>query len=67
MNGSCSSSFKSLRKFLYLNLDVGDSRFKSVRGRIYKFDFGTGVANCVGLNSLCAEPVIVGCLGSIAA
>ena len=46
MKGSCSSSFKSRRKFLYLNLLFGESRFKSYRGNIYyKFDLGVGVLN----------------------
>lgn len=44
MKGSCSNSFRSLKKFLYLNLDWGDSNFKSWIGRIcYIYNFGTGV------------------------
>lgn len=45
MKGSYSRSFKSLRKFLYLNFDYGESRFKSYLGRICCiFIFGTGVS-----------------------
>lgn len=45
MNGSCSRSFRSLRKFLYFNLDYGESMFRSALGRMdCRLDLGTGVS-----------------------
>lgn len=44
MKGSDSRSFRSLKKFLYLNFDWGESKFRSYLGKICcMFILGTGV------------------------
>ena len=53
MKGSASRSFKSLRKFLYLNFELGESRLRSYLGRIYyMLDFGIGVIVTFGFPKL---------------
>ncbi len=61
MNGSCSKSFKSFKKFLYFNLDYGESKLTSALGRmVCRLDFGTGVSVILlcdgpfGLHSICS-------------
>ena len=61
MNGSCSRSFRSFKKFLYFNLDYGESMLRSALGRIVcRLDLGTGVSVILlccgpfGLQSICS-------------